>query len=61
MADLIALMNSMVDARGNILIPAIMQDVIPVTPEEEELYDRIDFSCVCFFSIYYSLISKILK
>lgn len=48
MSDLIALMNSLTDVKGNILIPGIMEDVLPVTPEEENLYDAIDFSCVCF-------------
>ncbi|GIY26900.1 cytosolic non-specific dipeptidase [Caerostris extrusa] len=43
MADLIALMGSLTDARGNILIPGIMNDVLPITPEEEKLYENIDF------------------
>lgn len=47
MSDLIALMNSLADVRGNILVPGIMDDVLPVTPEEERLYDDIDFECVC--------------
>lgn len=46
MFDLIALMNSLTDIKGNILIPGIMDDVLPVTPEEEKLYDAIDFHCV---------------
>lgn len=45
MSDLIALMNSLADVRGNILVPGIMDDVLPVTPEEERLYDDIDFEC----------------
>jgi len=48
MADLIAIMNSLTDARGNILIPGIMDDVAPVTPEEEKLYDNIDFDLDIF-------------
>ncbi|KFM80630.1 Cytosolic non-specific dipeptidase, partial [Stegodyphus mimosarum] len=43
-ADVIALMNSLIDPRGNILIPGIMDDVAPVTPEEEKLYESIDFN-----------------
>lgn len=47
MSDLVALMNSLTDVKGNILVPGIMDDVAPVTPEEEKLYDNIDFCCVC--------------
>ncbi|GFT31884.1 cytosolic non-specific dipeptidase [Nephila pilipes] len=43
MADLIALMNSLTDARGNILVQGIMNDVVPVTSDEEKLYENIDF------------------
>ncbi|XP_015923394.1 cytosolic non-specific dipeptidase [Parasteatoda tepidariorum] len=43
MNDLIALMGSLTDARGNILISGIMDDVAQVTPEEEKLYQNIDF------------------
>jgi len=45
MSDLVALMNSLTDVKGNILVPGIMDDVAPVTPEEEKLYDNIDFCC----------------
>lgn len=64
MSDLIALMNSLTDIKGNILIPGIMDDVLPVTPEEEKLYDAIDFSCVCcifyHFKVFIVIISKAL-
>lgn len=43
MADVVALMNSLTDVRGNILIPGIIDDVAAVTPEEEKLYENIDF------------------
>ncbi|XP_013780642.1 cytosolic non-specific dipeptidase-like [Limulus polyphemus] len=43
MADLIALMNSLVDLNGNILVPEIMDDVIPLSEEEKSLYEKIDF------------------
>lgn len=43
MSDLIFLMDNLVDKQGNILIPGIMDDVAPVTPEEEKLYENIDF------------------
>lgn len=44
MADLIYLMNTLVDANGKILIPNIYDDVEPLTKEEEELYKVIEFS-----------------
>ena len=34
MADLIYMMNTLVDNKGNILIPGIMDDVAPVADEE---------------------------
>ncbi|XP_047382592.1 cytosolic non-specific dipeptidase isoform X2 [Sciurus carolinensis] len=43
MTDLIALMGSLIDNRGNILIPGINEAVAPVTDEEHRLYDHIDF------------------
>lgn len=43
MSDLIFLMDNLVDKHGNITIPGIMDDVAPVTSEEEKLYENIDF------------------
>jgi len=43
MADLIYLMNTLLDKEGNILIDGIMEGVPPVTPEEKEIYKNIDF------------------
>ena len=43
MADLIYLMNSLVNNKGEILIPGIMKDVAPVTDEELATYESIDF------------------
>lgn len=43
MNDLIALMSSMSDVKGNILIPGISDAVAPVTEEEKKLYNEIDF------------------
>ncbi|KAL7635432.1 UNVERIFIED_CONTAM: hypothetical protein RMT77_014501 [Armadillidium vulgare] len=43
MADLMYMMNTLIDAKGNILIPGIMDDVVKVTSEEEKLYEKIDF------------------
>lgn len=45
MTDLIKLMSKLVDNRGKILIPGIMDDVVPMTNEEEKIYHAIDFSC----------------
>ena len=37
-------MSSLVDTDGNVLISGLMDDVKPLTEEEEKLYDSIDFS-----------------
>ncbi|RXM96052.1 Cytosolic non-specific dipeptidase, partial [Acipenser ruthenus] len=43
MTDLIALMDSLVDKKGKILIPGIYEAVAPLTDEEKNLYEKIDF------------------
>jgi acetylornithine deacetylase/succinyl-diaminopimelate desuccinylase-like protein len=43
MVDLIKVLSSLVDSHGRILVEGIMDDVKPVTAEEEALYDSIDF------------------
>jgi hypothetical protein len=43
MADLIYMMNTLVNNRGQILVPGIMADVAPVTDEELATYATIDF------------------
>ncbi|XP_029446727.1 beta-Ala-His dipeptidase-like isoform X2 [Rhinatrema bivittatum] len=43
MNDLIALLASLVDSSGHILIPGIYDDVAPITEEEKKLYDNIEF------------------
>lgn len=45
MTDLIKLMSKLVDSRGKILIPGILDSVVPMTNEEEKIYHEIDFSC----------------
>ena len=45
MTDLVRLMSSLIDSTGKILVPGIMDDVAPVTSEEEALYEGIDFDC----------------
>ncbi|KAH7953181.1 hypothetical protein HPB49_005760 [Dermacentor silvarum] len=44
MSDLVDLLDSLVDATGNITVPGIYDDVRPVTDEERELYRRVDFN-----------------
>jgi nonspecific dipeptidase len=48
MTDLITLMSKLVDNKGNILVPGIMDDVAPLTTHEESLYHAIEFDCVQF-------------
>uniref|UniRef100_A0A667WRF3 Cytosolic non-specific dipeptidase n=1 Tax=Myripristis murdjan TaxID=586833 RepID=A0A667WRF3_9TELE len=43
MTDLIALMGTLVDKRGKIMIPGMYDDVAPLTEEETCLYEKIDF------------------
>lgn len=43
MADLIAIMGSLADHKGKILIDGVNETVAPVTAEELELYKNIDF------------------
>eukprot|EP00574_Skeletonema_japonicum_P010134 CAMPEP_0201725806 /NCGR_PEP_ID=MMETSP0593-20130828/9084_1 /ASSEMBLY_ACC=CAM_ASM_000672 /TAXON_ID=267983 /ORGANISM="Skeletonema japonicum, Strain CCMP2506" /LENGTH=517 /DNA_ID=CAMNT_0048217245 /DNA_START=121 /DNA_END=1674 /DNA_ORIENTATION=+ len=45
MTDLVQLMASLIDSSGKILVPGIMDDVAEVTPEEDALYETIDFNC----------------
>lgn len=44
MTDLVRLMGSLVDPDGKILVKGITEQVAPVTPEEENLYDGIAFT-----------------
>jgi len=43
MSDLIALMGSLVDNKGRILVPDIYNSVKPLTDDEASCYDSIDF------------------
>ncbi|KAK9432846.1 hypothetical protein V1505DRAFT_225745 [Lipomyces doorenjongii] len=42
--DLTHILSKLVSPQGNILIPGIMDMVVPLTPEEEKLYDDIKYS-----------------
>jgi nonspecific dipeptidase len=44
MTDLVRLMSTLVDTDGKILVEGIMDDVKPVTSEEEALYEAIEFN-----------------
>ena len=48
MADLIAMMNTLIDEKGKILVDGIMNSVTPLTTEEEKLYQQIDFDVDAF-------------
>ncbi|XP_033915103.2 beta-Ala-His dipeptidase-like isoform X2 [Acipenser ruthenus] len=43
MTDLVALLDSLVDSRGRILVPGINEAVAPLTEEEEKRYQGIEF------------------
>lgn len=43
MADLIYLLNTLVDKDGKILIPNVYKEVAVLTNEEKELYKKIEF------------------
>jgi nonspecific dipeptidase len=43
MTDLVRLLASLVDSSGKILVDGVMDDVKPVTAEEEALYEPIEF------------------
>lgn len=44
MSDMLHMLNTMVDRHGKILIPDIMEDIVPLTDEELARYKNIDFS-----------------
>jgi nonspecific dipeptidase len=48
MTDLVHLMSSLIDSSGKILVPGILDDVAPVTLEEDALYDGISFDCEAY-------------
>ncbi|XP_048385084.1 cytosolic non-specific dipeptidase isoform X1 [Stegostoma tigrinum] len=48
MTDLIALLDSLVNSSGHILIPGIDSDVVPLTDEECLLYEPIEFNLEAF-------------
>lgn len=51
MVDLVALMNTLVDGKGKILVPGIYDSVKDLSPEERKLYEPIDFCQVCFVTL----------
>lgn len=57
MTDLTAILGSLVDVNGKILIPGIYDTVAPVTDDERKSYGPIDFDLVSvlYFSIFITL------
>ena len=47
MTDLVAVMGSLLDSKGKILVPGIYDTVAKLTRAEEDLYEPIDFDMVC--------------
>jgi len=43
MADLVWLLDQLTDSKGKILVSDLVEEVCPVTPEEEALYKNIQF------------------
>ena len=50
MTDLIAVMGTLVDGQGHILIDGMYDEVAPLLPEEEQLYNCITFDTVGSFT-----------
>ncbi|CAF3310833.1 unnamed protein product [Rotaria socialis] len=50
MTDLIAIMGTLVDNKGHILIDRLYDEVVPLTLEEEELYKPITFDTAAYCS-----------
>ena len=46
MTDLVALLDSLVDVSGHILVPGVYDKVDVLTDEEAKLYENIDFDMV---------------
>jgi len=53
MADLIGMMDTLLDAKGNILVEGLMDSVAPVTEEELKSYDTIDFDVEDFRKVHF--------
>jgi len=48
MTDLIWLLDQLLDDKGAIQIPGILDDVCPLTEDETEMYKTIDFDCKAY-------------
>lgn len=47
---MVAVLNSLVDVKGKILIPGIYDTVAKVTEEERRSYDTIEFNLVWLYT-----------
>ena len=43
MVDLVAMLNTLVDSKGKILVPGIYNSVADCSEEEKKLYEPIEF------------------
>lgn len=48
MTDLIWLLGQLVDVKGKILIPGVMDDVQAMTDAEKALYENVEFDLAAF-------------
>ena len=55
MTDLVALMSSLVDCKGKILVPGIYDTVQKLEEAEAKLYEPIDFDMVKFEDIIFNV------
>ena len=49
MSDVVALLSTLIDGMGNILIPGVNDSVRDVTPQKDALYENLDFDMVSMF------------
>ena len=40
---MVYLLNTLLDNEGNILIPGLLENIVPVTEAEQQMYESIDF------------------
>lgn len=65
MTDLVAIMGTLVDNKGRILIEGVYDEVAALSPEEEALYTNITFDTVSrtlffFFDVFNLFVESLL-